>query len=418
MSYHPSRFICPSLGLNLRDLARQARKGLWAATALALAVHLVLSRIGMVQEEQRSARPLTTKFVKRQPRLTKPLEMKKRPRPRRRHMRREMVSVQAKVQRGTVSRGIQPLGVLGQLARPNVDVSRAVGFRSTELAPQAVAQIIEGARDAENVVDMSLEMLDVDALDTGRYHAMVIQDPSDKRNIKGFFRLKYAYSETMQKRASHDLEDRMVHGVVALLDAMNQYTNIRASFAGRILFTSAEMMKTPWVFSNITWPFVLPDDEAAYLGKYLVSGGFLICDALEQSPFYISHSQKRPPICITSARSNFKKALAAQRCEYGRDWTFQILPNDHPLFHCYFDFDGAPGSYYDPEFELSGKLEGICVGGRWVVVICQKGFQHFWSDPAYPEMRSERLIQLGVNSIIFALTQEGSITRRVMDEVR
>ena len=36
---------------------------------------------------------------------------------------------------------------------------------------------------------MSLELLDIETLDTGRYHAMVIQDPSDKRTIRGFIHI-------------------------------------------------------------------------------------------------------------------------------------------------------------------------------------------------------------------------------------
>jgi hypothetical protein len=388
------------------------------ALGAALTVHLSLTQLSGWREDQKVAKPLTTQFVKRQPRLTKPLEMKKRPRPKRRQMHRKMVSVAARVQREQTTSSIQSSAVLGTLARPNVHVGRAVGFQAAAMEPHEVAQIIEGEKEAKHMVDMSLEMLDVEAMDTGRYHAMVIQDPSDKRNIKGFFRLKYAYSKTMQKRAWHSLEDRMVSGLIALIDAMNQYTDIEASFEGRILFTSSEMMKTPWVFSNITWPFVFADYEAACLGKYLMSGGFLICDAMAQGPFFLGRDQKRPPICITSARKNFKMAMVTQGFEYGRNWTFQILPNEHPLFHCYFDFDGPPASRWDPEFLLSGDLEGIYVDGRWVLVICQKGFQHLWDDPANPDLRNERMIQFGVNSIIFALTQEGSITHRVMDAVQ
>jgi hypothetical protein len=32
-------------------------------------------------------------------------------------------------------------------------------------------------------------------------------------------------------------------------------------------------------------------------------------------------------------------------------------------------------------------------------------------------MRNERLIQFGINTIIFALTQEGSITHRLLDSI-
>ena len=41
-------------------------------------------------------RPLTTQIVKRQPRLTKPLELKRLPRPKRRRLHREMVALKAR----------------------------------------------------------------------------------------------------------------------------------------------------------------------------------------------------------------------------------------------------------------------------------------------------------------------------------
>ncbi len=60
---------------------------------------LVFTQMGSFREDQRTVKPLTTKFVKRQPRLTKPLEMKKRPIPKRRHLQRRMISVKARVNR-------------------------------------------------------------------------------------------------------------------------------------------------------------------------------------------------------------------------------------------------------------------------------------------------------------------------------
>ena len=109
--------------------------------------------------------------------------------------------------------------------------------------------------------------------------------------------------------------------------------------------------------------------------------------------------------------------MATQRLEHGRHWTFETLSDDHPIYHCYFDFDGAPACIYDPLFVLEGKLEGIRVDSRWLVVSCQKVFMQLWGYH-YPEFRNERMVQFGVNTIIFALTQEGSITRRVMDAVK
>ena len=98
MSAH-TRFDRPSSSLALRSLLRRARGVLYAGLGLAVVAHLSLALIGRAAEQQRAAKPLTTHFVKRVPRLTKPLELKKRPRPKRRMLRRQMVSVKARVER-------------------------------------------------------------------------------------------------------------------------------------------------------------------------------------------------------------------------------------------------------------------------------------------------------------------------------
>ena len=90
-----TRFVCPSLRLSLKVLGR--RSGILAfSLALALILHGagIKARLGDM-ETAKTAKPLTTQFVKRKPRLTKPLELKKRPRRRRRMMHRQMVSVSA-----------------------------------------------------------------------------------------------------------------------------------------------------------------------------------------------------------------------------------------------------------------------------------------------------------------------------------
>ena len=412
-----SRFDSPSVSLRLGILLKHSRVGLRIALGLAIIGHAASSRLGGLTETERITRPLTTQFVKRQPRLTKPLEMKKRPRPKKRQLRRQMVAVRAQTHRTEPVGGIRGFALAGRLARPSVEVWRTTRFEGAEMEPEALAQTVEGSKEAKNVVDMSLEMMDVEALDTGRYHALVIQDPTDKGNIKGFFRLKYAYCKSQMVGFLLTNDWRVIHALRSMIEAMNYYTDIKASYEGKILFTSREMIKTPWVFlyhgSDV---FAFSDADATSLGNYLMCGGFVLADATDSiAP---RGNEKRIPINLTSAHNNLRLAMASQRQEYGRDWTFEILPNDHPIFHSYFDFEGAPGSLADTEMYLSGKLEGITVDGRLLLAICQKALLHIWGDPLNPQMREERMVQFGVNTVIFALTQEGSITHRVVDEVR
>ena len=180
------RFDCPSKSMNLARLARLAQCVMWTSLGLAIIVHLTFTQLAGRSAEHTTAKPLTTQFVKRQPRLTKPLEMKKKPRPKRRQLQRRMVSVKARASRQGGASAIPSIQVLGHLARPQVQMGRSVGFATAVLEPQAMAQMIESTRESQHTLDMSLEMVDIDALDTGRYQAMVIQDTEDKRNIRGY----------------------------------------------------------------------------------------------------------------------------------------------------------------------------------------------------------------------------------------
>ena len=126
----------------------------------------------------------------------------------------------------------------------------------------------------------------------------------------------------------------------------------------------------------------------------------------------------------------YEGALASQGYVSGKDWVFERLPNGHPIFHCFFDFEGIPGGYSPgamrmyPGYSQSG-LEGVILGNRLLgtfehISMVAAWYGKGWSGPGSEEQmpQQQRALQFGVNTIVFALTQEGSITHRVMGEVR
>ena len=188
------RFVCPTAHLDLRKLVRRTQSGIWTALGLTVALHLSLSQLSGWHTEKRMTKPLTTQFVKRQPRLTKPLEMRKRPRPRQRKIQREMVSAKVRSDRQKAQLSTGAAHILGTLSTPDIALKRSLGAGRVSMEPETVAEMVESAKEAEHIVDTALEMMDIQALDTGKYHAMVIVDPNDRTHIKGFFHLALAYS--------------------------------------------------------------------------------------------------------------------------------------------------------------------------------------------------------------------------------
>ena len=119
-----SRFSCPSVSLTLGHLL--TRRALSAGLALALGLHIALVPLQSATPQQEVAKPLTTKFVKRQPRLTKPLEMKKRPEPKRRQIQMKMVTVAAKASERESQSSVRSAQLAGSLARPRVEMKRVL----------------------------------------------------------------------------------------------------------------------------------------------------------------------------------------------------------------------------------------------------------------------------------------------------
>ena len=72
-------------------------------------------------------------------------------------------------------------------------------------------------RQSENKIDLALEMLDVNSLDTGEHQAVVIQDPDDPQSIKGFIKLPLV----VPRKALNRLVS--TRSIEALADGINKY---------------------------------------------------------------------------------------------------------------------------------------------------------------------------------------------------
>mgnify|MGYP001281559275 FL=1 len=174
-----SRFASPTSGFDVDELLGQLRKIFWLSLGLAVVLHLLLVAIDPFKEQAAKApKPLTTKFIKREPRLTKPLELRKIPQPKRKMVKREVKLAAARMDQVQATASFNTGAVIGQVANPGVALSRASTFSTANLEPRAISpELLSGSRAPENKIDMALEMMDVNSMDTGRYRAMVVQDP-------------------------------------------------------------------------------------------------------------------------------------------------------------------------------------------------------------------------------------------------
>ena len=123
------------------------------------------------------------------------------------------------------------------------------------------------------------------------------------------------------------------------------------------------------------------------------------------------------------------------RDSLGAHARFLPIPASHPVYHSFFDFDDGPpqgaemqlctsqawrgGSGDDRQLLMSRPvhyLEGIWFKGRLVAIYSNKGYSQKWRR-CYTKYsaNNEPQLKMGVNCVVFALTQTGSITQRNTD---
>jgi hypothetical protein len=379
------------------------RRRLALSLGLAALVHLLLAGIEFLPERQQTPpRPMVTRFVKREPRLTKPLELRKIPQPRRQLARRDVQLARARMDQVQATAGFNTRSLIaahvGGSAIRLPGPGRSVTGTSRAFEPALTAKDLRGTRVAENRIDMALEMLDVNSMDTGRYRAMVVQDAGDKQAIKGF--VKFAQVIGSRSLAGDvggtgDVQLRM-STLDRLRDVVNEFTGLQADFVGLITYDDPRLLDVP-----ILLPQGLPTEvEMANLTRYLLAGGFVFGDV------------------IGDYGEGLEKYGGLVR---GKDFWTERLPEDHPIFHSYFDLDGGMPFGFSNNFvskvgaNMWNFVTGHYVRGRLVGVTPGHGGWGWQKDAQGGD--STRQLQLAVNIIIYALTQEGSITQRLMQLV-
>ena len=399
-----TRFASPTQDFDLDILVRRLRRGFFLTLAAAAALVLIVVAINPFKaEEKKAPRPMTTKFIKREPRLTKPLELRKIPQPKRQLARREVQLAQARMDQVQATASFNTRSLIAGVGGSGIRLSGQATFSTMSgmtIEPKLTATAVTSTRTSEHKIDMGLEMLDVNNMDTGRYRAIIVQDATDKQAIKGFVKL----AQVMSSRAlaggtsGYGTVEIKVKTIDRICDVLNEYTGLKAEFLGLITFDDPRLLEVPVIVEPRGTP---NETEMANLAHYLMSGGFIF------------------------ARIEKKYAEALEKyggIVYGKDFWSERLPEDHPVYTSFFDLSGGMPFGYSPSLG-QGKLGvstwnyllGYYIQGRLVSIMPGDGGWGWQNDDRGGD--STRQLQMAVNIIIYALTQEGSITQRLMQMV-
>jgi hypothetical protein len=279
------------------------------------------------------------------------------------------------------------------------------GAKAEELSFDQVemVQLSETSAPVQEALSLRQELLNVGDLDYGRYQAILIQDPENKKNIRGFFNMTIIDYDLADKNA-----DRFPTAVEELMRYIRDYSKINARIEGTtIRLSDRNLAKAPFIYltgNNAIFQFT--DAEKESLGEYLRGGGFLFADEIRKADPDEGLAGKDAGVIGTSFDRQFK-ALLKDPLVLGNDGDkWQKIPKDHDLFFAFFEFrDGPPmggapgGNVFD--------LEMLELRGRVAVIFSDLNISWYWGDPNADAR--ERGLQFGVNLIVYSLTQPGGI---------
>jgi len=403
------RFKGPSDAIDMEKLEKETQKLLFLGLLVAVSFHAALGSYFMFKKtEVKVVRPPTMELVIRRPRMTKPFEFKKKRVKQREYKKKEIV--QRKPTAEIKTKSLQAT-LMGTVASYDFETKMNIDTGTKIFIPEVVNIEMATTREPEKQISMKEEMISLDDLDTGQYKAMVIQDPKDKKSVKGFIYISTLWGA--------QLEPAYKRAVIHLSDAVNRYTNIRSKVDKHLFIDSRRLFDTPFVFLCADKQFQLTEIEAKNLGEYLRKGGFAVLD------------NGTPTYEFGAAEASLKQML---RDALGSDAKFLPIKNSHPLYHCFEDFDDGPpqgsevsdvtrvfttfvggGTQQDMLKSTIPKqvfyLEGIWINERLVAIYSDKGYAKKWAATS----NNEPQLRMGVNMVVYALTQEGSIAQQKME---
>jgi len=398
------RFQTASDGLYLSRLLADTR---WLTAWCYLIAVAVLSggaAYFLVAHKERPAPPpAMTRLIIRKPRSAKQFVLK-RQRLRPRAMAKKVTALKPRLQMPTAMR-LTGSSVFGRVQTFDYTVSADVQINLATGPIELTAARVAGTKEPEKRIAMREELIDLRALDTGKYKGLIIQDPTDRRKVKGFVYLGTAWANDLEPTF-----DSAAKAMPNLVDALNAQTGITAKVDAHLFIDSQELFRTPFVYITAEQAFELTEREIQNLGEYMRRGGFVFADNANPTAEY---SQAEAAL-----RTLFKDALRSEG-------QLQLIPNSHPIYHTFYDFDGPPvgselevgarGAQYGQETvtiaRTSYHLEGVFLGDRLVAVYSDKGYCHTWAR----NYGNEPQLRFGINVVVFALTQDGSIAQQQID---
>lgn len=201
---------------------------------------------------------------------------------------------------------------------------------------------------------------------------------------------EFVFTRLMYESGDWDADQRMPSN---LLNSIVEYTTIPVNTTENIVPLSSEKVyQAPFCYLTGHKLVQFTKDEKTVFKNYVERGGFVFADD-----------------CNHDIDGLFAKSFEQQMIEIFGEGSIVKLPNDHPIYSCFFEFDGPPTTSQ----ELNGwgddlvheYLKAILINNRIGVLYSNKDYGCEWDY----DFRNKRWYKndntrFGVNIIVHALT--------------
>ena len=211
------RFQAPSDQLNFNRFLRETLKyTVWGLLIGAGLIAGVFVYWLLSVEERDAPEPALTRLIIRKPRATKTFALK-RQRLRPRALTKQVTALKPRLSVAAAPR-LKGASVFGNVQTFEYALQTDVPINLKTSSIELSAAKITGTKDPEKRIAMREELIDLNALDTGKYKGLIIQDPTDRRKVKGFVYLGTAWANDLKPTF-----DSAAKAIPNLVDALHSY---------------------------------------------------------------------------------------------------------------------------------------------------------------------------------------------------
>jgi hypothetical protein len=200
----------------------------------------------------------------------------------------------------------------------------------------------------------------------------------------------FVFTRLSYESGDWEVDERMPANV---LNSLIEYTSLRVDLTERIVpLSDPTMLSAPFCYMAGHRLVQFSQEEQHNFKSYVQSGGFIFVDD-----------------CNHDIDGMFAKSFERQMTDLFGEQALQKIANDHPIYNCFFEFDGPPRT----SIELNGwgddlvhnYLKAIEINGRIAVLYSNKDLGCEWDY----DFRNKRFLRVdntkfAVNIVIYAMT--------------